>query len=101
MFVAGFIGSPQMNFVDAMLGKDEDGYYALIDETRFTLLEERVQGNNLDDYIGRTVVIGIRPEDVLKVNKKMSTATIPLETSSNRNVLDTNVEVYEHMGAEI
>ncbi|NLN41338.1 MAG: TOBE domain-containing protein [Clostridiales bacterium] len=101
MFVAGFIGSPQMNFVDAMLGKDEDGYYALIDETRFTLLEERVQGNNLDDYIVRTVVIGIRPEDVLKVNKKMSTATIPLETSSNRNVLDTNVEVYEHMGAEI
>lgn len=88
MFVAGFIGSPQMNFIDAILQKDDKGYYALVDETRFSLLEERVKDKPLDDYIGKTTVLGIRPEDVLK-------------SSPNKNTLETNIEVYEHMGAEI
>jgi multiple sugar transport system ATP-binding protein len=88
MFVAGFIGSPQMNFIDAILQKDDTGYYALVNKTKFSLLGNRVKDKQLDNYIGKTIVLGIRPEDVLK-------------SCSNKDKLEAKVEVYEHMGAEI
>lgn len=91
IFVAGFIGSPQMNFIDAILEKNESGYYAKVDETKFPISEEKFSNKNLDDYVGKKVVMGIRSEDVIEVKK----------TDLRNDVLDTVVEVYEHMGSEI
>lgn len=91
IFVAGFIGSPQMNFIDAILEKNEAGYYAIVDETKFPISEEKFSNKNLDDYVGKEVVMGIRSEDVIEVKK----------TDLRNDVLDTVVEVYEHMGSEI
>lgn len=91
IFVAGFIGSPQMNFIDAVIEKNDTGYYARVDNTKFPLLKEKFGEQNLEEYVGKKVVMGIRSEDVLEVK----------DTNIRSDVLDTKVEVYEHMGAEI
>jgi multiple sugar transport system ATP-binding protein len=60
LFVAGFIGSPSMNFLDC--GVESDGAAVRIDDMRLPL-----QGSfppALRPYAGRTVTLGIRPEDV-------------------------------------
>ena len=59
MFVAGFIGSPQMNFVDVKVEKDGDGQVLVFGESRIA-----VNKPELNEYIGKEVVMGIRPEDV-------------------------------------
>src|SRR5690554_2742846 len=59
MFVAGFIGSPQMNFMDAILERKEGRYYVRVDDAIFELPEGRIRGRDLKDYIGEEVVIGI------------------------------------------
>ncbi|MBR5270597.1 MAG: sn-glycerol-3-phosphate ABC transporter ATP-binding protein UgpC [Clostridia bacterium] len=62
LFVAGFIGSPQMNFVDAVLEERDGGVYAIFGENTVKIPEGKVAP--LKDYIGKTVVLGIRPEDI-------------------------------------
>ena len=64
MFVAGFIGSPQMNFVDAKLSKDGDDIYANFSGYSIKLPASKNANGELNDYIGKEVVIGIRPEHV-------------------------------------
>ena len=63
LFVAGFIGSPAMNFVDAELTRD-DGPSVAFAGYKFpvpsTLLDNRP---GLDQYFGRKVILGIRPSD--------------------------------------
>jgi multiple sugar transport system ATP-binding protein len=63
LFVAGFIGSPAMNFVDAELSRD-DGPSVAFAGYKFpvpsTLIENRP---GLDQYFGRKVILGIRPSD--------------------------------------
>ena len=56
LFVAGFIGSPQMNFMDAELGRDADGY-------KLTFADQSLHfagSDALSEYVGKTVVFGIR-----------------------------------------
>ena len=84
LFVAGFIGSPQMNFMDAVLAKKGDGYCAKVcgcDVQLPARMNEAVAA-----YNGKTVVLGIRPEDVDAVDSGELKATI---------------EIAELMGAEI
>ena len=61
MFVAGFIGTPQMNFIDAVVGRGagDDEYTLTMDQAVL-----KVKRPALRDYVGKTVVVGIRPEDV-------------------------------------
>jgi len=80
-----------MNFIDAILEKNDTGYYAMVDETKFPLSYKKFANKNLDEYIGKKVVMGIRSEDVVEVKN----------ADLRSDVLDTVVEVYEHMGAEI
>jgi multiple sugar transport system ATP-binding protein len=62
VFVAGFIGSPAMNFFDATLvGTKEEMY---IDGGTFKLRVPAHRTAGLADYIGKQVVFGVRPEDV-------------------------------------
>lgn len=67
IFVAGFIGSPQMNFTDAVLQKETGIYYLYLDSERFPLRSENSdsgKNTSLDAYIGKKVVFGIRPDDI-------------------------------------
>ena len=91
IFVAGFIGTPQMNFIDALLIKDKSTYYIQIEDVKFPLPHDRFSGEVLDEYMGKEIILGIRSEDLIKVNPENSQA----------QGLDAKIEVIEHMGSEI
>lgn len=61
LFVAGFIGSPQMNFINAVIEEDASGLYAGFDKFRLPMDEQKA--DKLRAYVGQEVVIGIRPEN--------------------------------------
>jgi multiple sugar transport system ATP-binding protein len=87
-FVAGFIGSPPMNIMSVTV--EDKGGKIHINEGSFTLPVEGVQGDALKAYVGKTVLFGVRPED------------LKLETSASaKNTIPTTVEVVEPLGAEI
>ena len=61
IFVAGFLGSPSMNFLDAHIVQNED--QLLVKTTAFALPVTK-NHSNLNGYIGQPVVLGIRPESI-------------------------------------
>ncbi|MBQ9708677.1 MAG: sn-glycerol-3-phosphate ABC transporter ATP-binding protein UgpC [Firmicutes bacterium] len=85
LFVAGFIGSPQMNFVDAVVEKADDGYELVFDNTRVPCSSEK-----LADYLGKTVVLGFRPEHL----------HAEPEFIKGGNVIEAVVDLDEMMGSE-
>src|SRR6056297_169023 len=64
MFVAGFIGSPAMNFMDAKLIKEGNNYY-LDGHGEFKIKVPEDKNSLIKDYADKEVVSGIRPEDLL------------------------------------
>ncbi|HIU47768.1 MAG TPA: sn-glycerol-3-phosphate ABC transporter ATP-binding protein UgpC [Candidatus Avimonoglobus intestinipullorum] len=92
MFVGGFIGSPQMNFIDATLVKKNDGVYIEFADESVKLPEGKASKPELQDYIGKEVVVGIRPEDIH--DEEAFVASRP------EDVVSAYVEVTEMMGAE-
>ena len=65
LFVAGFIGSPTMNMVEAKVEQEGDGFAVVIGDQRLRLAAEVVRSHQgLRKYVDRTVVLGIRPEDL-------------------------------------
>ncbi len=85
LFVAGFIGSPQMNFVDAVVEKADNGYALKFGETSLKIAKDE-----LADYVGKTVVVGIRPEDL----------SFDKEFLQDGNTIKANVDLDEMMGSE-
>ncbi len=82
LFVAGFIGSPQMNFIDAVIRKQGSDYIA-----EFCGSSTNLKANPaLDKYVGKTVVLGIRPEDVV---------------AGESDGIAAKIDIAELMGAEI
>ena len=90
MFVAGFIGSPAMNFFDAKLTGTADALY--VDGGSFKVRVPPDKAEKLARYIGRDVVFGIRPEDIVD-----RSATQKVEPESTMKV---SVNVVEPMGSE-
>ena len=67
LFVAGFIGTPQMNFFDAKLVGEGGKVYAEFENTKIELVQETVDRIiGLDEYLntGKAMVMGVRPEDI-------------------------------------
>jgi len=64
LFVAGFIGSPQMNFFDGTLEKDGGVYCAVIEGTRIDLPEDKQQCLRDSGAAPQDIVLGIRPEHI-------------------------------------
>ena len=95
MFVAGFIGSPQMNFIDATLKKVGSEYALCFDKYQVIVPSEKTKGGVLDPYVGKEVVFGIRPEHVHDEPEFLA------KCASDNGVVDCNVDVTELMGAEI
>ncbi len=90
MFVAGFIGTPSMNFLPATLSKSGDGY--LIDAGPFQVAAPDAQKGKLDAYVGKKVIFGVRPADIFDKNLKN-----PIEATPG-NTVRTQVDVTEPMG---
>jgi multiple sugar transport system ATP-binding protein len=91
VFVAGFIGSPSMNFFDATL-VDQDGKL-FVDSGTFKLLVPETSKATYLPYKGKKVILGIRPDDVHAANY-----TPPGITPAP---LVADVDVTELMGNEI
>jgi multiple sugar transport system ATP-binding protein len=99
LFVAGFIGSPAMNLVEATLERGADGSGPGGPEVVFGAHRLRVppgvirQHGALEKYLGRTVVVGIRPENL------EDAALVP--GAAPESVLEVSVELREELGAEV
>ena len=92
MFVAGFIGSPQMNFLEVTLSKEADGVYLSNDDLRIKLPEGKGQREELNDYFGKKVIMGIRPENIYEDEAHI--ASMP------DSLVDVEIDLTEMMGAE-
>ena len=92
LFVAGFIGSPQMNFFDAQLVKEGNDVYAIFGENKIKVPEGKVKRLTDESYIGKEVTLGIRPEDIHDEELFIQNAS--------EYVVSAYVEVVELMGAE-
>ena len=93
MFVAGFIGSPQMNFLDGTLIKKGELYGVDLGGDVIPLPKEKTADGKLDAYVGKKIKMGIRPEDIDDEPEFMA--------KHADCQLDTQVDVSEMMGAEI
>ena len=95
MFVAGFIGSPQMNFIEAKLTRRGEDVFVNFGEFALKLPREKVMTENYEklmSYGGKQVILGIRPEAVHDED-------MYLERFAD-STITANVEVTEMMGAE-
>ena len=92
MFVAGFIGTPSMNFIDAKFLKEGDRF--VVDAGSFkVIIPESKIGKDFDAYVGKPVVFGVRPEDIF--DKELSSLVKP----TAENTIEAMVDVIEPMGA--
>ncbi len=90
-FVAGFIGSPSMNFIEGTISKTDGLVFTSIDKS-FTLEIPEKYKEKLSVYDNKGVFLGIRPEDILNVETN-------LENTEKR--YSFTLEVVEPMGNEI
>ena len=100
-FVAGFLGSPQMNFIDAVLKEDygqfivefgsNDSKTARGVKYEIIVPESKVN-DELTNYVGKEIILGVRPESLHDEEMYLSNAST--------GIIDCQVEITEMMGAE-
>ena len=101
-FVAGFIGTPQMNFIDAKVLKEGDDFYVqygsedtkrrLGVKFKIKLPAYKNEKGALEKYVDKDVILGIRPEHIHDEPK--------LIEEFKAGIVDAKVEITELMGAE-
>jgi multiple sugar transport system ATP-binding protein len=92
IFVAGFIGSPQMNFIDAKLAEKNGKVIVAFGDDTIVLPDDKAKIVKDQGYIGKDVIFGIRPEDL--------DDNADFITEHKDAVMQANVEVTELMGAD-
>ena len=93
LFVAGFMGSPQMNFLDAEVEINGDVASLKVAGKSIPLPPGKSKKLIEGGYNGKVVTFGIRPEDVYD-------SEMFIEASPN-SVFESTVKVYELLGAEV
>ena len=93
LFVAGFIGSPQMNFMDAVCKVNGQDVTLTVGEHVLKVPASKKKALIDGGYDGKTVVLGIRPEDVHDSEAFIS--------NSPDSVITSTIKVYELLGAEV
>ena len=93
LFVAGFIGSPQMNFVDAVCKVEGEKVSLSFENTTVVLPPAKAKKLADGGYNGKTVVMGIRPEDI-------GDSEIEIEAHKDA-AFETDVTGYELLGSEV
>jgi len=93
LFVAGFMGSPQMNFIDAQV--IQSGTDVLISFSSHTVKVPEAKAKALieGNYIDKTVIVGIRPEDFHDEQVFIN--------SNPDSVIEATIRLYEMLGAEV
>ena len=93
LFVAGFIGSPQMNFLDAVCKVNGNKVTLTVGDADIVLPEAKAKKLIEGGYDGKTVVLGVRPEDVHDEPEFIA--------KSPDTVIESTIRVYEMLGAEV
>ena len=93
IFVAGFIGTPQMNFINGKLEKKGEDVYFNFENLSIKLPAEKANNPDLKDYIGQEVVAGLRPEAIHDEPSQLA--------NNPDSQLEAYVDVTELMGAEM
>ncbi|MCR5784688.1 MAG: sn-glycerol-3-phosphate ABC transporter ATP-binding protein UgpC [Eubacterium sp.] len=88
VFVAGFIGSPQMNFINAKVEEESGKNYLVFADNRIEYDREEI-----NDYRGKEVIIGIRPENIHDPDSHVETDKSAEFTAK--------IDIAELMGSEI
>jgi multiple sugar transport system ATP-binding protein len=93
-FVAGFIGSPSINMLEAQLASADGGLTVSFGDHRLRVDDGLARAHpDLQRYVGRTVLLGIRPED-------FDDAGLVPDTPADRR-LSTTCDYTEPLGAEV
>ena len=93
LFVAGFIGSPQMNFLDTVCNVEGDKVTLQAGPAKIEIPEAKAKKLIEGGYNGKTVVLGIRPEDMHDEEEFIA--------KSPNTVIESTIRVYEMLGAEV
>jgi multiple sugar transport system ATP-binding protein len=93
MFVAGFIGSPTMNFLNGTLNEEGGSLYFKANNVKVELPEGKAKILRDKGYVGKELILGIRPDD-------LHDEPIFLESSPN-SIITAHVEVIENLGHEM
>ncbi|RKD26377.1 carbohydrate ABC transporter ATP-binding protein, CUT1 family (TC 3.A.1.1.-) [Caminicella sporogenes DSM 14501] len=89
IFVASFIGSPQMNFIDCKITEENGGLYAVFNGNKVQLPEDKAKLLK-DKDLSRDYVLGIRPENIYLAS----------DDKGSENRFGANIEVVETLGSE-
>jgi multiple sugar transport system ATP-binding protein len=93
-FVAGFIGSPSINLVESELAKSNGQLQVSLGEHKLTVDEQVARNRSgLSDYVGKEIILGIRPED-------FEDASIEPDTPPDRRIKVT-ADLTEPLGSEV
>jgi multiple sugar transport system ATP-binding protein len=93
MFVAGFIGSPAMNFINGKIVEKAGDLVFVADNMEIALPENRKALIREKQYVGKDVVFGIRPEDIHEDASFLETYA--------KSTISVNVDVAENLGSEM
>ncbi len=92
-FVAGFIGSPQMNFITCDIVKEGDQFFVKFGDYKLPIPKGKTSDGTFDSYVGKSVTMGVRPECIHDDE---------LFLSNFRDLtVEANVDIAELMGSEI
>lgn len=92
-FVAGFIGTPQMNFLNVKIEKSKDGHVAKFKDFNLPVPPSRIRTESISRYEGREVTLGIRPESLEIASDA--------EGQPGYGIIEATVDIAEMMGSEI
>ena len=93
LFVAGFIGSPQMNFVNADCVAEGEDVYLEFDRFRVKLPAAKAKALIDGGYAGKRVVMGIRPEDIYDSEHDLA--------QHPDSQMEVKITGYELLGSEV
>lgn len=93
IFVGGFIGSPQMNFLEAEFRKTDNQFSLFVGEKRISLAKEKIDLLISKNYENKKIIIGIRPEDIICDLDET-------DSLSEADSIESKVDFFEMLGAQ-
>ncbi|MFC2061294.1 ABC transporter ATP-binding protein [Elusimicrobiota bacterium] len=91
-FVAGFMGSPSMNFIDARVTEKQNVYELVEEKNGLKISLNKEVFGYLNEYLGQVIVVGIRSEDIKD--------RIYAQVKETEDIIKVTVEAEEPMGSE-
>ena len=89
LFVAGFIGAPQMNLFEAKLIKENDDYYVEVEDAKLKVTDKKASVLKEKNIQNMDIILGVRPDH------------IKLSEENKEDALTSHLSVSEMMGSEI